>query len=95
MLEKILSMKVINLIKNAIIRGYGLRIGVSELDFGLYSYGDGCKNILYDKEDEFDKWSRCYQIPKPKSTDEFPKILETLIKHSQQHEEVYNQETTQ
>lgn len=72
--------------KCALISGYGLRVGISECNNGYYGYYDGRENILYDKENEFDKWSKCYQIKKPTSTDEFQEILKTLIEHSKKED---------
>jgi hypothetical protein len=42
------------------------------------------KSILYDKWDEFDKWSRCCEIPKTKSNEE---ILNDLLNVKNEIEE--------
>lgn len=69
--------------KIAQVHGYGLRIGFSELNSSFRGYGIGRENILFDKETEFNKWSRCNEIKKPTSESEFETILQSLIEHSQ------------
>jgi len=63
----------------AIAYGHGFRVGYSSFDNTLFDYSYGMKSILYDKWDEFDKWSRCYEIPKTLDNQE---ILETILKHT-------------
>jgi len=61
--------------------GHGLRIGISEFDnlYNGYSYGE--KNILFEKDEYFDKWSRCAEITKPTDNSEFESILKTLLEY--------------
>lgn len=59
----------------AIAYGHGIRVGISSNDDPFYGYFNGCDNILWDKFEDFDKWSRCYEIPKTYSTDSIIKIL--------------------
>jgi len=54
-------------------------VGFSEFDDDLYGYGSGRKFILFDKIGHFDKWSKCEQIIKPTSVEQFPDILNTII----------------
>jgi len=59
--------------------GHGLIIGISEFNNHYNGYTYGKKNILFDKDDCFNKWSQCIEIPKPKDKSEFENILKTLI----------------
>lgn len=60
----------------AIAWGYGKQIGFSSKDNTYRGYSCGCKNILWDFFDEFDKWSRCREI---KKTAPISKIVEILM----------------
>ena len=55
--------------------GHGLRVGISSNDSTFNGYTYGIKSILFDKWDEFDKWSRCREISKEKSNEEILQIL--------------------
>ena len=55
--------------------GHGLRIGYSSNDSTYRGYSYGVKSILFDKWDEFDKWSRCREIPKETPNEEILNIL--------------------
>lgn len=59
----------------AVAYGHGKKIGFSSRDSDLFGYGQGCKNILWDRFGEFDKWSRCCEIPKDTSVEEIIKTL--------------------
>lgn len=48
----------------AIAYGHGKKIGFSSFDNDFMGYSNGCKNILWDRFDEFNKWSRCNEIDK-------------------------------
>ena len=61
----------------AIAWGYGKQIGFSSKDNTYRGYGCGCKNILFDWFDQFNKWSQCAEIPK---TTPIPEIIEILMK---------------
>lgn len=63
--------------ETAIAYGYGKKIGISSKNNSLFGYSNACDNILYDKFDEFCKWSRCEEIPKSADIDEIVKILKT------------------
>jgi len=65
--------------KLAIAYGHNFMVGFSEFDDDLYGYGSGRKFILFDKIGHFDKWSKCEQIIKPTSVEQFPDILNTII----------------
>ncbi len=55
--------------------GHGKKIGFSSGKNSFMGYSKGCKNILWDMYGEFDKWSRCNEIPKTTSIDEIIEIL--------------------
>lgn len=57
------------------VYGENKRIGLSEFNHTFLGYDYGCDNILWDYYDEFDKWSRCYEIPKTNSVSEIIKEL--------------------
>jgi len=59
----------------AIAYGYGKKIGYSSFKNDFMGYSNGCDNILWDKFGEFDKWSRCNEIPKTESIDKIIEIL--------------------
>jgi hypothetical protein len=59
------------------VYGENKRIGLSEFNHSFLGYSYGCDNILWDYYDEFDKWSRCYEIPKTTNTNEIIEILKT------------------
>jgi len=59
----------------AIVHGFGKQIGYSSKNHPFRGYSDGCENILFDYFNEFDKWSRCINIPKTTSIDEIIEIL--------------------
>lgn len=61
----------------AIAYGHGKKIGFSSKDNTLLGYSYGCENVLWDTFEEFDKWSRCNQIPKTSSVEEILNILMT------------------
>jgi hypothetical protein len=61
----------------AIAYGHGKRIGISSLNNTLFGYTNGENNILWDTREDFDKWSRCNEIPKTTSIDEIVAILKT------------------
>lgn len=65
----------------SIAYGYGKRIGYSSKNNTYQGYSNGCDNILYDFLGEFDKWSRCIEIPKSSSIDEIVNILKTNNKN--------------
>lgn len=65
--------------------GHGLRVGYSSNDSVYRGYSCGIKNILFDKWDEFDKWSRCREIPKNKSNEEILKILLNVKNETNEH----------
>lgn len=48
----------------AIAYGFGKIIGFSTENNSFRGYQNGCENILWDWFGEFDKWSRCNEIPK-------------------------------
>lgn len=60
----------------AIAYGHGKKIGFSSHNDDFMGYSNGCNNILWDKRGEFDKWSRCEEIPK---TSQIKEIIEILI----------------
>lgn len=64
--------------KQAHIYGYEKRIGISEFNNYYNGYSYGQEFILWDWYDEFNKWSQCYQISKPKSENDFQDILDIL-----------------
>lgn len=55
--------------------GHGIKIGFSSEDNTYRGYSYGCKSILYDYFQEFNKWSQCYEIDKELPADEIVKIL--------------------
>ena len=59
----------------AIAYGHGKKIGFSSFNNDFMGYSNGCDNILWDKFGEFDKWSRCNEIPKTISIDEIVNLL--------------------
>lgn len=63
----------------AIAYGHGLKVGFSSNKSTLRGYTQGINNVLFDKGDEFDKWSRCAEISKETSNEE---ILERLLKYA-------------
>ncbi len=56
--------------------GHGLRIGYSSNESTYRGYSYGIKSILFDKWDEFNKWSQCREISKEYSNQ---KILDILL----------------
>ncbi len=54
----------------AIAYGFGKIIGFSTGEESFRGYQNGCKNILWDKFGQFDKWSKCNRIPKNTPIDE-------------------------
>jgi len=60
----------------AIAYGHGKRVGFSSNNDTFRGYSNGEDNVLWDKYGEFDKWSRCYEIPKQNTINE---ILMKLI----------------
>lgn len=67
-------------INNYIVMAYGENkmVGISEYNDPFRGYGYGCDNILWDFYDEFDKWSRCYEIPKTTKTTEIIELLKVV-----------------
>lgn len=61
----------------AIAYGHGKKIGFSSYDNTLFGYSYGVESILWDRFGEFDKWSRCNEIPKTTSVEEIIEILTT------------------
>lgn len=61
--------------ETAIAYGHGKKIGFSSGKNSFMGYSNGRKNILWDVYGEFDKWSRCNEIPKTTSIDEIIEIL--------------------
>lgn len=61
----------------AIAYGFGKRIGISSNDSSFMGYYDGKHNILWDKWDEFDKWSKCYHIKKTTDIEFIINLLKT------------------
>lgn len=59
----------------AIAYGFGKKIGFSSGNEPFQGYVDGCDNILWDSFGDFDKWSRCNQIPKRTNINEIINIL--------------------
>ena len=59
----------------AVAYGHGLRVGFSSNKSSYRGYSNGCENVLFDKWDEFNKWSQCYQISKEKTNEEILEIL--------------------
>lgn len=57
--------------------GHGKKIGFSTGNNSFRGYYEGIENILWDRYDEFDKWSRCQTIPKEKQIDEIIQILKS------------------
>lgn len=55
--------------------GHGLRVGYSANNSTFRGYSYGVKNILFDKWDEFNKWSQCREISKETSNEEILQIL--------------------
>lgn len=55
--------------------GHGLRVGFSSGNSTYRGYSCGVKSILFDKWNEFDKWSRCREISKEKTNEEILNIL--------------------
>ena len=62
----------------AIAYGHGLRVGISTHDNTFRGYSNGRDSILWDNYEDFDKWSRCNEIPKSLTTEE---IIKELIKN--------------
>ena len=62
----------------AIAHGYGKIIGFSTGSETFRGYQNGCENILWDRFQEFDKWSRCEEIPKNTPIDEIIKQLKEI-----------------
>lgn len=59
----------------AIAYGHGLKVGFSSNKSTLRGYSQGVNNVLFDKWDEFDKWSRCREISKETPNEEILQIL--------------------
>lgn len=62
----------------AIAYGFGKMIGFSTENNSFRGYQNGCENILWDWFGEFDKWSRCNEIPKNTPIDEIIKQLKQI-----------------
>jgi len=61
--------------ETALAYGHNKIIGFSSFDNDFKGYSSGCENILFDKFESFDKWSRCEQISKTASINEIIEIL--------------------
>jgi len=61
--------------ETAVAYGHGLRVGYSSNKDSYYGYSNGCELVLYDKWDEFDKWSRCNGIKKDVPNEEIVRLL--------------------
>lgn len=61
--------------ETAIAYGFGKRIGFSSNDDDFMGYSDGCENILWDFNEDFNKWSQCRWIKKSTTIEE---IIEEL-----------------
>lgn len=70
----------------AIAYGHGKKIGFSSFDNDFMGYSNGCKNILWDRLGEFDKWSRCHEIDKSTPIDD---IVAKLMIPNPIEEETY------
>jgi hypothetical protein len=44
--------------------GHGMKIGFSSGEYSYRGYSNGCKHVLFDYFQEFNKWSQCYEIEK-------------------------------
>lgn len=64
----------------AVAYGHGKIIGYSSYDDDFRGYSLGEKSILFDFFGEFDKWSRCREIPKG-SIDDVENIITELLKN--------------
>jgi len=64
--------------ETAIAYGHGKKIGFSSYNDNFMGYSNGCDNILWDKYGEFDKWSRCNEIPKSTTIEDIIKELVTI-----------------
>jgi len=71
----------------AVAYGHGKKIGFSSYDNDLYGYTNGYENVLWDKFDEFCKWSRCNEINKSTPIEEILNIL--LTKNEDIEDEAY------
>lgn len=65
--------------ETAIAYGFGKKIGFSSFDDDFMGYSDGCENILWDKHQEFDKWSKCMHIEKNTNDDAIEILKEQNI----------------
>jgi hypothetical protein len=70
--------------ETAVAYGHGLRVGYSSNKSTFYGYSIGVDLVLYDKWNEFDKWSRCHGISKEKTNEE---IVKRLIEYSKEKSE--------
>jgi len=59
----------------AVAYGHGIRVGFSSFNNDYRGYSNGCDSVLWDKFDEFNKWSQCNEILKTESVDDIIKIL--------------------
>lgn len=59
----------------AVAYGFDKQIGYSVYNEPFCGYSSGRENILWDLGEEFDKWSRCNQIPKTTSINDIIKQL--------------------
>jgi hypothetical protein len=64
----------------AIAYGHGLRVGISSERNEFYGYSNGCNNVLFELEEDFNKWSQCQEISKDLSPKE---VVELLINYKQ------------
>lgn len=64
--------------QTAIAYGHGMIIGFSTGRNNFMGYSNGCDSVLFDFYGEFDKWSRCGEIPKNLSPKE---IVINLLNH--------------
>ncbi len=59
----------------AFAHGHGLIIGISTHDNTFNGYHNGCDSILYEFDEDFDKWSYCKKIDKKMDNNEMVKFL--------------------
>jgi len=65
--------------ETAVAYGHGMIVGFSSGIDSFRGYSNGCDNVLWDKFGEFNKWSRCYEIPK---SDGVQTIIDKILTHA-------------
>ena len=63
----------------AYFTGHGIEGGISYPGETLFGYTNGINNVLFDYKDEFNKWSRCYELKKPTNTEEVNRLVQELV----------------